>query len=311
MLFLRLLRMLRTVSVRSTGFILIGGMLLFSPVVPSQAQSSCSTLSECLKDLKSDDAPAKSSAIFRLGRLRDKRAVPPLVEVLKKDSRLEIQISTIRALGLIGDPSAVTVLSGSLKNRELQDETVKALIRIGGKPAVNVFVKALKSKKTQLAGLQGLAEAGDQDTKQHILSVYRNATDERIRGIASIAIHRIRSRWGPTEEEMGLPIYPVAKYSPNARAEWIFTTGDSVNKVVGFYQDRLEKKPMKFKTFKQKHESGFVESKEGLPSDRPDMIFVVEEQKFKGKNYPSKLIFLRSKIKETEIHVFHAVGAED
>ena len=308
MLLLRLLRMLRTISVWSIGIILIGGMLLLSPMISSQAQSSCSTLSECLKDLKSDDAPTKSSAIFRLGRLRDKRAVPPLVELLKKDSRPEIQVSTVRALGLIGDPSAITALSGSLKNRKLQDEAVKALIRIGGKPAVNAFVKALKSEKTQLAGLQGLSETGDQDTKRHILSVYRNATDERIRGIASIALHRIRSRWGPTEEEMGLPIYPMAKYYPNARAEWIFTTGDSVNKVVGFYQERLEKKPMKFKMFKQKHESGFTESKEGLPPDKPDMIFVVEEQRFEGKSYPSKLIFLRSKTRETEIQVFHAVG---
>jgi hypothetical protein len=311
MLLLRLLGMLRTVSVWAIGMIPIGGMLVLSPMTPSQAQSSCSALAECLNDLKSDDTPTKSSAIFTLGRLRDKRAVPALVEVLKKDSQKEVQVSTVRALGQIGDPSAISVLSGRLKNRELQDETVKALIRIGGKPAVDAFVKALKSEKTQLAGLQGLAETGDQDTKRHILTVYRNTTDERIRGIASIAIHRIQSRWGPTEEEMGLPIYPTAKYLPNARAEWIFTTQDPVNKVVGFYEKRLEKKPMKFTMFKQKHESGFVESRGGRLSDQPDMIFVVEEQHFKGESYPSKLIFLTSKTRETEIQVFHAVGAED
>ena len=81
MLLLWLFRMLRTPPVRVISFIIIGASLLLFPVIPSQAQSSCNTLTECLKSLKSDNEAKKSGAIFTLGRLGDKRAVPALIQV--------------------------------------------------------------------------------------------------------------------------------------------------------------------------------------------------------------------------------------
>ena len=311
---------------RQVGFLLIVGGLLSSQAVPSRAQTFCDDLTGCLKNLQSNDVATKSDAIFTLGRLKAKRAVPHLAKVALQGPNLHVRRSAIRALGAIGDPSAVAALAKFLKEKPklpkakmaraltLQSEAVKALTRIGGKPAITVFVKVLNNKKARLSALQGLAEIGDHSAKPHIAALYLNTTDERVRGMASIAMQRIWSRWGPTEKEMGVPIYPGANYFPNTRAEWIFTTRDSLGKVANFYRQRLKKPPMNFKTFKKIHERSFNGSKEtmeGLPSERLDVIFIVEEQLFKGKKYPSKLIFLKSvksSRKKTEIQIYHAAG---
>ena len=294
------------------GFVVLVGSLLVSPLISAQTSSpSCRDIEECLRFLQSDNVSQKTSAIFTLGRLKDRRAVPVLMKMLKKDSEETIRFSIIRTLGVIGDPSTVPVLSGFLKERKFQDEAVKALIQIGGEPAVEAFIKALRHRRTQRAGIQGLAEIGGRRAKSPLTKLYQSTDNERIQGMASIAIQRIRSRWGPTEKEMGLPIYPTAKYMPNVRAEWIFTTGDSFNKVADFYKQRLNVQPMKFRMFKEKHESGFKESKEGRLADEPDIVFVVEKQVFLGTNYPSKLLFIKGRSRETEIKVYRAVGGEN
>jgi hypothetical protein len=292
--------------------IAVVGLALFSfSIENARAQHPCSGFENCLATLRSNDPSARAGAVFILGNLKDRRAAPALMDLLEKESSREVRFSTVRALGSISDPVAVPVLSKMLKDDDLRTEAVKALVRIGGPSAITALVEALQDRDVQLAVVQGLGEIADPAAKPHLIALYRSTGDERIRGLALMAIHRIQSVWGPTEAEMGLPIYPGSEFIPNARAEWIFATKDPLSKVSTFYQQRLKQPPLSFEAFRKKHESGFGESKAGLPANRPALIFIVEEQLFQGRSYPSKLIFLKNSSRETEIQIFDALGSGD
>ena len=308
------LRLLGVLNPHATEVIriLIGftaALVLSSGVV--DAQTECGDLEGCVKELQSDDSSVRAAAISILGSLRDSQAIPHLVKVVEEDQDTFVARSAVRALGVIGDAAAAKTLGEIVRTEpHLQDEAVRALVRIGGKPANDAFIKVLNDPMAQMSALQGLAEAGDRSAKPHLLDLYRSTKDERVRGMAGIAFQRIRSRLGPTEDEMGVPLYPGSRYFPNALAEWIFTTRDPVGQVIEFYQDKLERPPLDFEAFKEAHERGFQsteETIEGVPIDKPDMIFVIEEQSFEGGTYPSKMIFIKSSLKKTRIKIYHAV----
>ena len=113
---------------------------------------------------------------------------------------------------------------------------------------------------------------------------------------------------------MGVPIYPGARYLPNIRAEWIFTTPDPLDRVTDFYQEQLNQSFLDIEGFKKRHEGLFGsagEILEGGPPEKPDKIFVIEEQAFEGQKYPSKILFLKRGSKKTKIKIYSAAGPED
>jgi hypothetical protein len=268
-------------------------------------------LEDCLKDLKSPDSSQKSGAIFNLGNLKDRRAAPALLEVLKKDRDPGIRSSVIKAVGALRDPSAVPVLAEFLDDKDLQLDAVKALVKIANKPAVEALIQSLKHPEVQVAAVQGLGEIADPSAKPALIALFRQTEDGRVRGVSAMAVQRINSIWGPSEEEMGLPLYPKSEFIPNARGEWVFVTNDPLPKVSDFFKNRLKKPPLSFQDFKKKYENGFGEAREGAPSNKPILVFVAQEQRFEGKTYPAKLIFLQTNKKETEIQIFNAIGAPD
>jgi hypothetical protein len=311
MLLLRLFGVLSSRSFRFSG--LLGGVIvLLVHAGPVLSQTTCEDVAPCLKELESGDSGTRSSAAYALGNLRDRQAVAPLMKVAQSDPDTEVRRTAIRSLGVIADPSAAPVLGQLLgDNPALQDAAVKALISIGGESANKALVGALENKNAQLPAIQGLAEVGNLSAKDPLIKIYRETDDQRVRANASLAVQRIRARLGPTEDEMGVPIYPGAKYFPNLLSEWVFTTDDPVEKVAAFYQERLNKVPMDFEAFKKMHERAFAgpeETEPGYPSDKPDRVIVVKEQTFEGKNYPSVLIFIKAEPKRTKIKIHSALG---
>lgn len=276
-----------------------------------RAQSPCAGLEDCLKDLKSQDASQKSGAVFILGTLKDRRAASALVDLLKEDRDPGIRLSAIKAVGSLREPSAVPVLAGLLDDQALQLDAVKALVQIANKPAVEALIQGLKHPEIQVAVAQGLGEIADPLSKPALIALFRQTEDGRVRGVSAMAVQRINSIWGPSEAEMGLPLYPKSEFIPNARGEWVFVSKDPLPKVSDFFKKHLKTPPLSFQDFKKKYENGFGEAKEGTPSNQPNLIFVAQEQRFEGKTYPAKLIFLQTNKKETEIKIFNAVGAPD
>lgn len=312
MLFLRLFGVLSKAPSLILWLLLMAASSSWWPVPSALAQTGCDVVDVCVKQLASDDPAVRTAAAYALGNIGDPKAVQELVKLIDREEDTEVQRTAVRSLGLIGDPPSAEALGRIMKAQpHLRDDVIQSLIRIGGKPASDALVVALDDSRTRRAAIQGLGEVGDRSAREPLLSLYRKTDDERVRGMASIAIQRIRSRLGPTAEEMGVPIYPGSRYFPNVLAEWIFTTDDPVEKVEGFYRNALDKSPIDFPTFKEKHEKTFqstVEITEGGPSDPPDSIFIVEMQDFEGTGYPSKMIFLKRLPKKTRIHVYEAAG---
>ncbi len=287
----------------------IGGGLVMGGEV--RAQSPCVGLEGCLKDLKSQDASKKSGAIFMLGNLKDKRATPALVDLLREERDSGIRLSAVKAMGYLRDPAAVPVLTELLDDKDLQQEAVRALVKVGNKPAVEALIQGLKHPDVQVAAARGLGEIADPSSKPVLIALLRQTDDDRVRGVSAIAVQRINSIWGPSEEEMGLPLYPKSEFIPNARGEWVFVSKDPLQKISDFFKKHLKKVPLSFQDFKKRYENGFGETNEGVPSNKPNLIFVAKEQRFEGKVYPAKLIFLQTNKQETEITIFNAIGASD
>ena len=285
--------------------------VLLLPLGSVFAQSPCSGLEACLKDLKSEDASKKFAAIFMLGNMKNKKATPVLLELLSRDPDPNMRLSALKAVGALKDPSTVPHLAKYLDSKELRQEAVKALVKIGNKPAVKVLIGGLRKKDVQVAAAQGLGEIADPSAKPALVALLSKTEDPRLRGVSALAIRRINSIWGPSSEEMGVPVYPKSEFIPNASGDWIFVSKDSVSKISAFFQKELKKKPMTFKTFKNRYEGGFGEIQDGVPGNRPGLVFVPLEQEFKGKRYPAKLIIIQENKKETEIKVFRAIGGSD
>lgn len=147
------------------GLIVLGGILL-----PQKnlvwAQSSCNNYESCLDESKSNVSTIKAEAISKLGRTRDLRALPFLFKTAKNDPSLAVQLAAIRALGGIGDSSAVPALSGFLgKELQLQDEVIEALVQIGDKAASDALVKALQYESARMSAIQGLAGIGNREQR--------------------------------------------------------------------------------------------------------------------------------------------------
>jgi len=104
-------------------------------------------LNKLLKQLKSKDIETKREAARKLGELKDRRAVEPLLEALNdgQDACRDI----VWALGKIGDKRAVTPLIGLLScdDWRLRGKAAEALGEIGGgQGVVEALLKTLEDK---------------------------------------------------------------------------------------------------------------------------------------------------------------------
>jgi HEAT repeat protein len=81
-----------------------------------------------------------------LGQRRDPRGVAPLLDAFDRTRDPEIQEAVIRALGELGDPRAVALLSRVLAESDLfimlRVAAAEALRNIGGEPAVQALREA-------------------------------------------------------------------------------------------------------------------------------------------------------------------------
>lgn len=117
------------------------------------------------------DASVRSQAARTLGLLGRERSLRPLLEALESESEGTVQVELIRALGSLGDPSAVIPIekrvSGSLFSRPPQEVRLagyRALASIGTPHAVGLLEKAATDKDPAVQELAAsLLKARNQD----------------------------------------------------------------------------------------------------------------------------------------------------
>ena len=119
-------------------------------------------LYELIKELKSDDLETQLKACWLLGKRKAKEAVPQLIQILEMTSNPELKERVIKALGEIGDISALSPLIEALKDKrwEIKNAVIEALGRIRDKRAIPILEKLLLDNEVRVYAAQALAQLG-------------------------------------------------------------------------------------------------------------------------------------------------------
>jgi hypothetical protein len=90
-------------------------------------------VSEAVVRLQSHHANSRRDGAYTLGRLRDPRAIPALIDRLKNDSDVDVRVAAATAMGEIGDPRAAVYLERVTiydKKQKVRDAAALALTHL-------------------------------------------------------------------------------------------------------------------------------------------------------------------------------------
>lgn len=105
----------------------------YSATPPPPATVVVDPVAAAAARLKSYHANSRKEGAYTLGRLRDPRALPPLIYVLKNDMNQDVRVAAALALGEIGDPRAALPLEQAVvyeKKQVVKDAANQALSRL-------------------------------------------------------------------------------------------------------------------------------------------------------------------------------------
>lgn len=148
------------------------GLLLLISTVSRAEEIKASSIDSLIKSLKSKDNEVRITAIRKLGESNDKRAVEPLIEVLKKDENDKVRAESAEALGLLGDKRAVEPLIYALKHddsRSVHWHVATAFEKIKAKEAYQPLIEEFNNAITRQW----------RDSAHHVASAIGNTGDKR------------------------------------------------------------------------------------------------------------------------------------
>ena len=101
--------------------------------------------------LKDKDSYVRGQIVTALGEIKDARAVDSLITILKDEDYLYVRQETVKALGKIKDGRAVQTLINALNDEypDVREEAVKALIEIGP-PGIEPLNQAIKENNLRV-----------------------------------------------------------------------------------------------------------------------------------------------------------------
>ena len=80
------------------------------PPIATPVSAPAAGVDAALARLSGADAQARADAAIELGRQKERRAVEPLMRVLRNDTNPTVRETAARALGLIADPASLSAL---------------------------------------------------------------------------------------------------------------------------------------------------------------------------------------------------------
>jgi len=152
-------------------------MGLFGPpnVEKMEAKNNVNGLIKALGYCK--DAGVRRRAARALGQLGDPSAVEPLINALK-DKSSRVRVSATEALVKIGDPHAVEPLIATLKdeNERVRREAVIVLGQLGDSRAVEPLIAALKDEEHSVRSTAAgaLGEIGDPRAVEPLINTLKD-----------------------------------------------------------------------------------------------------------------------------------------
>ncbi len=129
-----------------------------------------------LAQLRDHDQATKIEAIHQLVRLKESRAVDPLIDLLASDTDPEVRRSAAYALGQLKDPRAIQPLIASLKdeNPDVCVNSIFAVAQVGGseQERVNALLAALGHNDLHVcrAAAVGLVLLGNKNAVQPLIT---------------------------------------------------------------------------------------------------------------------------------------------
>ena len=160
-------------------------LLLVLSCFPAGQAARGGELERLVAQLKHHDARQRRMAIYRLSRLRDKRAVEPLIAALK-DKDAAVRRSAASALRTLGwQPTTDVQKADYLLASGQWREAVKL-----GEAAVEPLIAALKYKdgSARLRATEALGNLGDKRAVEPLIALLKGQ-DRSMRSVAARAFH--------------------------------------------------------------------------------------------------------------------------
>ena len=167
-----------------------------------------SSLLYCMNN-KNEHYRVRLACADALGRIGDKFAVAPLIDVVKDDDEKSVYLreSAVSALGLLGDYRAIDPLVSILEAKQgfmdkfsfLKERVIEALNKIGFNDNERVF-KALKnslmdeSAQVRIDAIEGLMNSENPQAYEIIKNVMVEDKDEEVKKNALIALYNLSDR---------------------------------------------------------------------------------------------------------------------
>lgn len=165
-----------------------------------------SNVEEYLRDLKSSNVVVKREAVYKVGKLQIKEAVPELLNLMKEDSG-ETFTEIIEALGRIGDQSAVEPLLAILNtdNALIREKAIEALGKIGDRRAVSALISIIeqresKSESETLTAIWALGNIGDRTAEPTLNSLFKQHNNKYVQYNVEQALKKIRTTTAESTE---------------------------------------------------------------------------------------------------------------
>ena len=170
--------------------------------------SAVTSLLYCLNN-KNENYRVRLACADSLGRIGDKYAVAPLIEVIKDEEEKSVYLkegATV-ALGLLGDSRALDPLVSIIEAKQgimdkfsfLKERAIEALNKMGFGGNDRVF-KALKSSlsdespQVRIEAIEALMDSENPQAFDIIKNVLENDSDEEVKKNALIALYNISDR---------------------------------------------------------------------------------------------------------------------
>ncbi len=180
--------------------------------------STLGALLYCLNN-KNENYKIRLACADALGRIGDKYAVEPLIDVVKDDNEKSIYVkeSATFALGLIGDSSAIDPLVAIMDAKQgiwdkfsfLKEKIVEALgrLNINNRKVLHVFKNSLidASPMVRINAIEALMNSEFEEAPELIRTALQDS-DEEVQRNALIALYNIIGR-DILDEVISLPVY--------------------------------------------------------------------------------------------------------
>lgn len=121
-----------------------------------------------LADLQSENITVRENGAFNLGKLKEKKAAPALVQLLASEHSKNVKLIIIDALAEINDEGSIEALIATLKetDSDILIRTIEALGKIGSPKATQALIELLNNEDLliKLTTIRALGNIKDQQS---------------------------------------------------------------------------------------------------------------------------------------------------